>query len=473
MTTESHETASRKRRWPWILLGLLIAVVLVSQGYRAMVRASVRRELDALRQQGLPQNARELQSWQKPVPDQQNAALRVLEAADTLFTDGETFKHWPERGEELGPTERDDLRDSLTNNVQALAAVHAAALLPQSIYPIDYSRGPNTLLPHLAKVKSLAQLLRAESTLLCEEGQIDRAVTSIRDSIALARTLDKEPILISQLVRDACLAISCSSLERVLTQRALKESQLVELGQSLQGAREVAASAFEAGYLGELCLGAYCFEASPQEIRETLGGGSDSDGPLIGLMLPLYVWSGLRDRDFRFYLRSMRGILEDAKNFPQNVKSAKERGRQTVASLESDKLLLFSRMLLPALEKSTDKAVEIEARLRCAQAALAVERYRAAHQGQLPAELTSSADPVFAKLAADPIDGAPLRYLRLEPGYSIYSIGVDGTDDGGVERGRAGEGGARKWPPSRDASGTNKPQNNSTKGYDVSFIVER
>jgi hypothetical protein len=35
----------------------------------------------------------------------------------------------------------------------------------------------------------------------------------------------------------------------------------------------------------------------------------------------------------------------------------------------------------------------------------------------------------------DPFDGKPLRYKRTEPGYMVYTIGPDGVDDGGRERG--------------------------------------
>jgi hypothetical protein len=35
----------------------------------------------------------------------------------------------------------------------------------------------------------------------------------------------------------------------------------------------------------------------------------------------------------------------------------------------------------------------------------------------------------------DPFDGAPLRYLRHDTGgYTVYIIGPDGVDDGGLSR---------------------------------------
>ena len=33
----------------------------------------------------------------------------------------------------------------------------------------------------------------------------------------------------------------------------------------------------------------------------------------------------------------------------------------------------------------------------------------------------------------DPMDAKPVRFHALSPGYVIYSLGQDGTDDGGIE----------------------------------------
>jgi hypothetical protein len=39
------------------------------------------------------------------------------------------------------------------------------------------------------------------------------------------------------------------------------------------------------------------------------------------------------------------------------------------------------------------------------------------------------------KAPIDPFDGKPMRYKLTEPGYIVYSIGEDGTDEGGLEMG--------------------------------------
>lgn len=51
------------------------------------------------------------------------------------------------------------------------------------------------------------------------------------------------------------------------------------------------------------------------------------------------------------------------------------------------------------------------------------------------------------------MDGHPLKFRKLPVGYVVYSIGGDGTDDGGV-------------------SFANRPKNNQG-GWDYTFTVGR
>ncbi|MFO1498603.1 MAG: hypothetical protein U1G07_09460 [Verrucomicrobiota bacterium] len=464
MPPELFESPPKKRRWPWVLAGLVVALVFTIAAYRAWLNAAIGRELASFRQQGYPIALSGLQSWYGPVPDRQNAALRILEAADFLALDDNSFKHWPDRTEELGPEERDHLADLLTNNFAAFEAIRGIASLPLSRFPMDFSRGPNMLVPHLAKVKSLTQLLRAEATLYSEQGQVDRALASIQDAFGLAHSLDQEPLLISQLVRSACLSITCLSLERVLTQHALAEAQLASLAEACQKARDAGPGAFQAGYVGEACFGSYMFHARPQELGEALSSDAQSS-PFVHVLWPLYTWTGLRERDYLFYLQNMRAIVEGAKTFPQDLAQVKRDEDVRGHRLEARRLLIFSRMLLPALERSAEKQVECDARLRCAQAALAVELYRAHHDGALPSDLAAPAAEL-ARIPRDPIDGHALRFQTRKPGYLVYSIGADRVDNDGTERGSGSKTGARK----RGAAGE---QNSSTRGYDVTFTVER
>jgi len=64
---------------------------------------------------------------------------------------------------------------------------------------------------------------------------------------------------------------------------------------------------------------------------------------------------------------------------------------------------------------------------------VAIERYRLS-KGELPNKLDELVPAYPAAVPTDPFDGVePLRYKKLTKGYVVYSVGMDGQDDGGDE----------------------------------------
>ncbi|HWH71915.1 MAG TPA: hypothetical protein VNT26_21310, partial [Candidatus Sulfotelmatobacter sp.] len=77
---------------------------------------------------------------------------------------------------------------------------------------------------------------------------------------------------------------------------------------------------------------------------------------------------------------------------------------------------------------------------RTAETAMALERYRLGHDGQLPASLNTLAPVYLNQVPLDPFNGQPLRFKRLPKGYAIYSVGADRQDDGAKQSGSDGTG---------------------------------
>jgi hypothetical protein len=444
---------SRKRRWPWILGGALVLAVAAVQIYRLTLRHHARQELAAVRAKGYPASAEELHSWPANIPEGENAAFMILDAIDRLAPPDVGFSgiDWPIRSGELAREEKVFFRTLVSDNEAALEELRADLRFEISRFPVDWSLGFGALLPHLSKVKDLVLLFRAEALVHAAQDQPDLAVKSLVDGLALARSLDLEPLLISQLVRIACLSIMISALEDLLSRHGLPEAQLQELSVALQ--RAESQTPFTRGLVGELCMGSEVFRVRPAELAVYLGE-SGMDSPWVRVAYPLYALTGLRERDFLFYLRTMRQMIEVSElPVATGLVRGREYQKETERLIASRKLLIFSRMLLPSLNKASMRAAENEARLRCAGTALGLERYRRLHGEQLPDELASLAGAFLASVPADPFDDQPLRYRKLDRGYVIYSVGPDLTDDGGLEK-KSSRHGLR--PPG-----------------DVTFIVER
>jgi hypothetical protein len=69
--------------------------------------------------------------------------------------------------------------------------------------------------------------------------------------------------------------------------------------------------------------------------------------------------------------------------------------------------------------------------LRCTAAALAVEQHRVL-TGDWPTGLDGIPKAILSEVPADPFTGKPLRFGWRADGVTVYSVGLDGADDGGV-----------------------------------------
>jgi hypothetical protein len=87
---------------------------------------------------------------------------------------------------------------------------------------------------------------------------------------------------------------------------------------------------------------------------------------------------------------------------------------------------------IPYTEKVLISSARADASVALARTACALERHRLAH-GAYPAELAELVPAYLAAVPRDVIDGQPLHYRRgAAGGFKLWSIGIDGQDDGGT-----------------------------------------
>jgi hypothetical protein len=91
---------------------------------------------------------------------------------------------------------------------------------------------------------------------------------------------------------------------------------------------------------------------------------------------------------------------------------------------------ILAYMHIPDLNDDLVTAIAYQARCRCTAAGIACERYRI-KRNRWPASLDDLAEFGIPKGLSDPFDGQTLRYKRMQDGVAVYSISIDGIDDGG------------------------------------------
>jgi hypothetical protein len=194
----------------------------------------------------------------------------------------------------------------------------------------------------------------------------------------------------------------------------------------------------------------------PLDAIDHLGSPADdgTDGHSRSGKIVADIWdlTGLRDADERIMLETFEQAIALAdRDDPAAIEQYEDLISNVQENAQKFPPKILSAMLLPAMQKVMLKFVEVESRRRAALTAVAVERFRLAHNGQLPAQLDELKPQFLTGIAKDPFDGQPLRFKPLSPGYIVYSIGANRVDDGGKER-------TKKY---------------SQKDYDETFTVER
>jgi hypothetical protein len=258
--------------------------------------------------------------------------------------------------------------------------------------------------------------------LRAENGQPEAAVRSMHSSFALARSVSREPLIVPQLTRLACEVLTVSTLERALNRSAFTDEQLLGLSRSVSEAEDL--SAMSGAFVGERCCGIAIFEAPAHQKLQIVG-----DLPAVPI-LELYEAIGMADADQRLYLEMMDDYIR-ANALPlhqrqEAVNAAVER----IENLPKTRVLV--RKIIGAYANVTKLDLRTIGRLRTAQAAVAVERYRLS-AGRLPHTLADLVPGYLEAVPTDPFDGKDLRYKKLEAGFVVYSIGEDETDNGGKE----------------------------------------
>jgi len=429
--------------------------------WRLLLYQHVAKQFARIRAAGLPTSGAELNTWRGSVPEPENGALVLTQAFALLRNLADSRSNEVAEASLLARTDRwkPDTRDLvqgyLQTNQPALAKVREALLLSKFAYPVDFSFGPDTQLPHLGRLKEISRITCLQAVADAEQAEPNKWAEDVVLALKVARTLDDEPIIISHLVRCAIIRMAVRATERSLNQVAPG----VETCKLLQNAFDQATGTnlLALAFIGERAMTIPIFRLSWKEIQYA----SQSDDPeqqprkpqrYSGKPMAVLWLTGFFERDLDFFLEVMDKSISIVRlPSPQNLQLTNY--LDSASTLAAKRLDIYSTMLLPSFSRVIVREASTQAHVRLAITALAVERFRQ-ERGQLPRSLEELAPEFLLKIPTDPFDGAPLRYRVLAKGYIIYSIDADGRDDG-----------------EREAPERIKSRDNSS--YDITFKVER
>jgi hypothetical protein len=455
---ENPEKPRRTRKVLQTLIILLVIIIAGFAGFRLVLKSKLNARLDTIRADGYPATCAELDAWYTIPESAENAA-------DTFRDSFSRYEKWEEeekrkqlpvvsrtrlplRTEPLPEATKALIAQYLADNQQALELLHKGAAIEHCRYPVDLSKGIVILLPDLSNIRDGAKLLKLEAVLHAENAEPESAARSIKSTFGLARSLSKEPMLVSQLVRIACQALAVSTLEHTINRIEFTDEQLIDLSQSLVNAEDPCA--MTRAFAGERCMGVSILKMPAAKIPPMLSVASNRPHLLSALAITLYRFAGLADMGADIYLDLMSDYIK-AIQLPSHQRQEAADAVDTEFT-KTSRIHMLLHVIMPALSRCTTVDLRTSAQLRTAHACLAIERYRLAAD-KLPDTLSELIPTYLGAVPKDPFDGKELRYKKLETGFVVYSIGEDGSDDDGKEKPRK-----RTKPPSP---------------WDVTFIVQR
>jgi len=424
---------SRKLKVSHILILLLLIGAGAFTLYRLNLKKQLQVRIEAIRAAGYPVTCEELDQWYSIPDNVENAAYIILDAFE-YYQEPQDKELMPLLGKAELPMRNIPLTEEtkniiaqfLNDNKKVLELLHEAATLEYSRYPIDLNFGFRTHLDHFHDLRISNFLLYLQAVLHGENEEPQLAIRSVISALAIANSLSKEPIIISQRAHASQYTDTISILERLINRVDFTDEQLIEL--SLAFANAYDDSGMKRAFVGERCMIlSICRELS--SINPDYWDSWDSDMPSVPI-LQLYQALGLADSYAIIYFELIDEYIKTFQLPPDQ--------RQKVADAIDTRFNNISKIhiLLHKFRPSLSQIVILDLRniagLRTAQAAIAIQRYRLA-TGKLPETLENLVPDYLETVPQDPFDGKELRYKKLETGYVVYSIGEDLSDDGGIE----------------------------------------
>jgi hypothetical protein len=440
-------TTARRRRIRRVVIGVVIALLVAGYFYhRQHARSAGRERLTAVVAQLDAADPRwrteEVEADRGSLPDGQNSALLfdpVCEALPPSWhrpfrpKSNDIFLDQPPN-RSLDPAAADLTDQALDDTDIARVLVREFGKRPTGLrrYP-DWFDGP---LRDAGRWWTVNALLECEIDWLCRDGRPGAALHLVPAMLNVARSFDREPILTCASIRAQGDKSTARWVERILGQ-GQPRAGLAEVQALLT--EEADADYFWWAVRGERA-GFHGLYSDLAAGRRSLPGfvlyaqrlsGSGPRGPQGLNVAWALVWAWMYEpylsSDHAAYLEFLSRAFE-ARLLPESEQGPAIRAIPAVSwSVVSPLPERWPKRFASVHEMT----LTAKAHLRCAAAGLAVERYRLAN-GRWPRSLAEIGPGLLPAVPSDPFDGQPLRYTRRSDGVTVYSIGPDGQDDGGI-----------------------------------------
>ncbi len=320
---------------------------------------------------------------------------------------------------------------------QPLKDLAEAAQRPQCRLVQEYGVTENLPIPALLGWRNGARVLRLRSLVALREGRGEDALRDVLLGLRVAQHFQKEPQLISQLLRIAWTNMILQPIWEGLQDRRWSSDQLARLqaglepldllaswSRSLRYERTLMRSQVEAATQGVFGEDWFTFLAD-----QGTGPGAWARRWGRRVVLP----KGWAYRSFAVAERFQVELGDENLRPDQHQVRVKQR-ESTLRAIEEQGRSFIGRLALmqiPAIASQDLRVARAQVGLDHARLACALERYRLA-RGSYPESLEALVPACLPDLRPGLLEGIADRFARTAKGYRLHSVGWNLTDEGGA-----------------------------------------
>lgn len=294
----------------------------------------------------------------------------------------------------------------------------------------NYAQGFALIIEDVQALRGLVRDLQLQFQVRMRDGDRAGALRSLRAMFRASRMLEREPFIVSQLVRVATHSLSVQSACEMLRDRKATHDEIASIRQMLDNDFK---AALVRSLKGERATGLITLSSSDlSQLNSIAGPGSGG--------MPNLPWNSkvadLRPGDTAKLLELVTDAIAIAEenDFPEIMKQFAIEEDKLKKMVGDEKMALpwnrhmLPALLMPAVQASATAFARGSALEAALEAALDVE---AKLQTLPPGARTKEAEIAVIQelLPVDPFTGQPMKYLVDDQGYKIYSVGRDGIDD--------------------------------------------
>jgi hypothetical protein len=458
------------RRWKIVLAGVVAVILLIPVGLHFRAKWRLQAYRDELKRQGEKLEVSEIAPPTDPKGLANGAQLlkannliggRLRELAPAtmeIVKPGKARVSWREEEliqsvdpayvPEIGPKAAKTniwqlIEPEVLKKEQQLEALRRTMSAGSIQYPVDYA---NLKFSALAKVKTASLNLGAATVAYVRRKDTTSATASIVAMTRMLKNWEREPLLISQLVRTACANIASFATWEALQGGGLDDAQLKSVQQGWEGVELLTEAEHSIEMEEALCH--HLIESARQNFPsfQVKTSALDEFNEMFGHLMaepkaglrqmvnryPRYwgwCWVGCYDTERKTLEVDTTLLREFRKIQARQPNHFFETERQPPLDIDFPAYPWdtdggsFRRAILKFVRQQTHTSLTV--------AAIALERYRLQH-GAYPKSLAEMVPAFLQRVPIDYGDGKEVRYrLNTDATFLLYGVGDNGVDDGG------------------------------------------